>query len=102
MQGFTPIGATVNLTVSGANQVLALNTAGNNTTVYRIANLGTLVTFVALGTAATVVTAANGLPIPINGVVYLEAGPSVTHIAAIGSGAGSVLYVTAGMGGVYG
>jgi len=100
--GFTPVGATVNLTVSGASQALALNTAGAGDTVYRIANLGTLVTFVTFGSSAVTTTASVGMPIPINGVVYVSLGNSVTHLAAIGSGAGSVLYVTAGAGGVYG
>jgi hypothetical protein len=101
--GFSPIGATVNVTVGAASANVALTKAGANSTTLRLANIGSVVSFVEFGTSSGVAaTLAASMPIPINSVVYVEVGPSITHMAAIGSGAGSVLYATAGLGGVYG
>lgn len=101
--GFSPIGATVNVTVGAASANVALTKAGAGTTTIRLANLGTVISFVEFGTSSSVAaTLAASMPIPINGVVYVDVGPSITHMAAISTGAGSVVYATAGLGGIYG
>lgn len=101
-QGFTPIGATVNIAVGAGSANVALTKAGAGTTTLRIANLGTVISFVEFGGSSVAATLAASLPVPINGVVYVEVGPSVTHAAAISTGAGSTVYFTAGLGGIYG
>lgn len=99
-QPFSPAnGATRSITVSAASQALAFP-AGLDSPQLLLTNVGTLTTFVRLSptTDTTAATTAD-MPIAPNAsrVVTRATGDAMT-LRAIGSGAGSILYVTPGIG----
>lgn len=95
---FSPIGATVAVTVTGTTASGAL-TAPVSTQGYsvRVYNAGTVAAFIKFGVAGITATTAD-MPIPAGGVETFEVSPTTTTIAAINSGTSGTLYATAGKG----
>jgi hypothetical protein len=93
---FSPQGDTANLTVTASSQAVALNKTTGEEGTARVHNSDTTDTFVAFGISTVSVTAAAGIPLAPGETAFIDLGPGVTHMAAIGSANTKKVYVTWG------
>lgn len=95
MPAFSPIGATVNIAVTGSAQTLTFTQEVSGATNLRLANVGTQTVFVR--TDGVTATAAAGMPILANSVEVIDKGSRAT-LSVIAGATGSTLYATTGFG----
>ena len=86
MRAFSPLGASVTVAATASSVSGTLpGTAGGACLVY---NNGSVYVAVAFGKGAAPTATLNDTPIPPNTALVLSIPEDVTHVAAIGSGAG--------------
>jgi len=98
---FTPIGDTVNVSVSTTTaRVAALDVTGQGGASHevRLTNLGSATSFVVFGDSTVEATVEAGMPILPNTTEKFTVSAAHTHVAAITASGTATLYVTSGLG----
>ena len=97
---FSPVGATVSLSVTSTTGNVALTSVGTApvTKSVRVYNAGTATIFVTFGISDVAAVAATSMPIPSGGIETFELSPAVTHAAAITASSTATAYFTSGRG----
>ena len=95
---FTPVGATVNLAVTGTTGRVALNKVTTASRSVRVHNAGAATAFINFGGSTVEAAVASSLPLPPGAVEWFEIGDQVTNVAAITSAGSTTIYATEGFG----
>jgi hypothetical protein len=102
MSPFHPdFAATVNQAVGIASVATQIRAAGPNPLPEKrifVANIGSQLVFLELGTAGVTAAATSGMALPVGFARVLTLNAGETHFAAIAPAVGSTLYVTMGEG----
>ena len=93
---FMPKGNTVNLSVGVATGSIAVTRPGMGIQSIRIANNGSNVIFITIGSSTVTAAIATSMPILPYSVETFMLGKDDTHVAAISALAGNTLYITTG------
>ncbi len=94
---FWPKGSTVNVAVTTSTQRVAITGPAIGTQSVRVANVGTDVIFITLGTVTTNAALATSMPLLPNSAETFNVQNDITHVAVIGvTGGVSTMYVTTG------
>lgn len=89
--------ATVNSTLDGNSNRVALPYPARSNDVVKVANIGTSAAFIKIGDSAVAAATTTSMPVLANSVEVFTLNTGDTHVAIIGA-AGSVVYVTMGTG----
>ncbi len=93
---FMPKGNTVNLSVTGSSQRVAVTRSGMGIQSIRVTNIGTQTIFLNIGNSTVTSATTTGFPVLANTVETFMLDKESTHVAAIAGAVGSTLYVTTG------
>jgi hypothetical protein len=94
---FTPIGDTVNLSVSSSSARVQITASSSGSSNVRIHNKGTVGLFVTFGGSSVTATTAAGIPIPVGAIEIFGLG-NYDYVAAITASGTATLYATPGQG----
>ena len=98
IDGFSPVGTTKSLSVSGATNRVALPVLAAMPRTVRVLNDLAEKVFIEFGVSDVNAVTTTSLPLGAGAVEFFEIGPAVTHMAAVSASGSGTVYVTEGQG----
>lgn len=93
---FMQKGNTVNISVGTSSSNVAATRSGMGTQSIRVVNAGSNIVFINIGVSTVTTATTTGMPILPYSAETFMLGKDDTHIAAISTATGNVLYITTG------